>query len=72
MIGKIVYINKNTIFESQVILKLGETTSQYFHIEGMREVIENKKINTSTKVFAFVEDSEGKRYKKILVRAGKV
>ena len=72
LIGKIVYINKTTIFESQVILKQGETTSQYFHIEKMRDVIKNKRINTSTKVFSFVEDSEGKIYKKALVRAGKV
>lgn len=72
LIKKMVYINKNTILESKKILKQGETTSQYFHEEEIRELIKKNEVNSWTNVWALVEDSEGKRYKKKLTRAGRI
>lgn len=64
--GKKVYVNKNTLFDSQIILAQGDVISQYFELEDLMISIEMNKINASTHMYAMVEDTEGKRYKKRL------
>lgn len=71
-IKKLIYINKNTLFESQVILGGGETTSQYFAQEEIINLIKQNQKGNMTPIWAFVEDSEGKRYKKKLTNVGKI
>lgn len=72
LIEKQVYINKNTLFDSQVILSQGETTSQYYSLDEFKKVIREMKINPSIMIKAFVEDTEGKRYKKKLDKVKKI
>ena len=67
-----VYINKNTLLESQILLMQGETTSQYFNIAEMKEKIKERSVNSSCTIRAFMDDTEGKRYKKRLIRADKL
>lgn len=63
-----VYINTQTIFDSQVVLAQGETTSQYYKIDDIRHAIEGMNTSENTMIKAFVEDTEDKKYKKNLTR----
>jgi hypothetical protein len=72
LLGNLVYINKNTLMESQVMLMQGEITSQYFNIDDLKAKIMDSKISTSIIIRAFMEDTEGKRYKRRLIKAGKL
>lgn len=64
-----VYINKNSLFDSQVNLVQGETTSQYFDLGEFRNALLEMKINPLMTVKAFIEDTEGTKYKKKLAKA---
>lgn len=64
-VGKNIFINKKTIRESIVMLKPSETTTQYFYNEDLN-IFKNLKF--CKKVYAYVEDSEGKKYKKYISR----
>ncbi|WP_455391096.1 hypothetical protein [Frisingicoccus sp.] len=68
LIGKTVYVNKNTLFDSQTVLSQGEDTSQYYDINELRQSIYKMNPSPFTKIMAFVEDTEGTRYKKKLQR----
>lgn len=68
LIGKMVYINKNTLFESQILLQQGDTTSQYFEINDLKSSLAHNQISNIAKMIAIVEDTEGKKYKKRLSR----
>ena len=61
-------MNKNTLFDSQTVLSQGEDTSQYYDINELRQSIYKMNPNLFTKIMAFVEDTEGKQYKKKLQR----
>lgn len=67
-----IYINKNTIIESQVMLSQGETTAQYFKINDLKNTLLTLKISPASSLKAFVEDSEGKKYKKKLTSVRKI
>lgn len=64
-IGKEVCININTISESRIMLKPTETTTQYFFDENF-EIF--KEFNPRKRVYAYVEDTEGRKYKKYIGR----
>lgn len=68
LIGDQVYVNKNTLFDSQVNLAQGETTSQYYDISEFKTVLSGLKVSPFLKIKALVEDTEGTRYKKNLAR----
>jgi len=68
LIGKSIYINKNTLFDSQVMLSQGEETSQYYNTNELLSTISKMKVHPFTKITAIVEDTEGTRYKKQLTR----
>lgn len=61
-----VYVNKNTLFDSQISLAQGVTTSQYYDLNEFKTTLASMKANPLTMIKAFVEDSEGTRYKKNL------
>ncbi len=63
-VGDKIMVNPRTIGESQKILHTAENTSQYFSIEEMKSGVSR----LNGKVYAYVEDSEGKTYKKYLCR----
>jgi hypothetical protein len=63
LINDCVYINKNTLFDSQQILGQGETSSQYFDIYDLQDMLIKSKAPSSALIKAFVEDTEGTRYK---------
>lgn len=46
------------------MLNQGETTSQYFVLEDFTSVSIPKEVDDFARVYAYVEDSEGKKYKK--------
>lgn len=66
LIGNQIYINKNTLMESLIVIGQGDTTSQYYDLQEFRATLADMKISPSTKIYAFVEDTEGTRYKKKL------
>lgn len=72
LMGKMVYVNKNSLFDSKIILTQGDETSQYFDSEDLRTSIATNKISISTRMIAMVEDTEGKRYKKRLPKVKKI
>ncbi|MCM1327589.1 MAG: hypothetical protein NC094_08690 [Bacteroidales bacterium] len=72
LMGKMVYVNKNSLFDSQVILTQGDVTSQYFDLEDLKVSIAMNKIKSSTRMIAMIEDTEGKRYKKRLPKIKKI
>jgi len=59
-----IMVNPRTIGESQKILHTAESTSQYFSIEEMKSAVSH----LTGKVYAYLEDSEGKKYKKYLCK----
>lgn len=72
LMGKMVYINKNSLLDSQVILSQGDVTSQYYDIDDLRSAITANNIAPSTRMIALVEDTEGKRYKKRMSKIRRV
>lgn len=72
LMGKMVYINKNSLFDSQVILSQGDVISQYYDINDLRSAVAANNISSSTRMIALVEYTEGKRYKKRMHRVKKV
>ena len=64
-IEKMVYVNVNTVSESLILLKPTETTSQYFFGENFKIF---KDLNPLKKAYAYVEDTEGRKYKKCIGR----
>lgn len=72
LIGKIVYVNKNSLFDSQVILTQGDVTTQYYDMTDLKAFINQNEIRPTTYLIAMVEDTEGKRYKKRLSRVKKI
>lgn len=71
-VKSIVYINTNTIHESQIVLSQGETTSQYYNIQDFKRALSKMEISNFTKIYAYVKDTEGTEYKKYFERVGKV
>lgn len=69
LIGNNIYVNKNTLFDSQVMLSQGEETSQYYKTQEFLAAMSKMNIHPFTKIAAFVEDTEGTRYTKKLQRA---
>ena len=41
LMGEMVYVNKNTIFDSRVTLSQGEETSQYYDIKDLRVAVQS-------------------------------
>lgn len=72
LLGKMVYVNKNSLFDSKVILTQGDETSQYFDLEDLKKSLVMNQISISTRMIAMVEDTEGKRYKKRLPKVKKI
>lgn len=72
LMGKMVYVNKNSLFDDQVILTQGDVTSQYFDLEDLKVSIAMNKIKSSTRMIAMIEDTEGRRYKKRLPKIKKI
>lgn len=68
LMGKYIYINKNSIFDSQVILEQEDLASQYYDIDELKSAVLSNKIPPSVNMIALVEDTEGKRYKKRIQR----
>lgn len=67
-----VYVNKNTLFNSQIVLGQGETTSQYFNLQDFQNTLISSQISPNTRIIGFVEDTEGTRYKKRLAKAKRI
>ena len=70
LIGKMVYINPYTISESQIMLQHSETTTQYYSRDDLKKKIREYKIPSWRKIKVLIEDTEGKRYKKNLLKVG--
>ena len=64
LIGEIVYTDKNRLLEGHIDLNQGDETSHYFRLDEMQNLIRVNKIDKSDKMIAYVEDTEGKKYKK--------
>jgi hypothetical protein len=58
-------INIHTIKESQISLAIGESTTQYFDDKNLLEIV---KLSAKFKVFGYVEDTEGQKYKKYICK----
>lgn len=71
-INSYVYINKLTLHESQIILRQGETTSQYYEIGEFKRALIAMEVNDFTKVYAYVKDTEGTEYKKYFANVKKI
>ena len=69
LINKQIYTNFSTIADSQIILAIGECTSQYFESNDLRKI---KKLNGNFKVYGYVEDTENRKYKKYICRLKKI
>lgn len=64
-VGKNIFTNIKTIEESRIILKPAETTTQYFWSSDYSNL---SKVNQNKKAYAYLEDSEGKIYKKYICK----
>lgn len=62
-------INTNTIKESLVTLSIGDSTEQYFDNKGLKVL---KSFKPNAKVYGYVEDTEGKIYKKYICKVNKI
>lgn len=58
-----VYINKNSLFNSQDVLSQGDATSQYYDIDDLRSAVTVNNVSPSTRMIVLVEDTEGKDIK---------
>ncbi len=65
-----VFINFNTIGESQIKLEQGSETTQYFTSKYLKK--EFIKYNGRTRVYAYVEDTEGTIKKKYICRINQI
>lgn len=65
-------INTNTLFESQVILNQGDTTTQYFAINDLKNLLVKNNVSKNSIVKAIIIDSEGKIYKKRLTSVKRI
>ncbi len=65
-----VFINFNTIGESQIKLGQGSETTQYFTSKYLKK--EFIKYNGRTRVYAYVEDTEGTIKKKYICRINQI
>lgn len=61
-----VYFNKNTIYQNTIILKPGDTTTQYFEKKDYAIFYKNNSKNK--RIYAFAKDESGKLYKKYLCK----
>lgn len=64
LIGEMVYVDKNALLEGYFDLCQGDETSHYFRMDELQQLIEKNNIGMFKKMIAFVEDTEGKKYKK--------
>lgn len=71
-IKSVVYINKFTLHESQIVLSQGETTSQYYEIQDFKKALSGMNFSGFAKIYAYVKDTEGTEYKKYFTRIRKV
>lgn len=62
-------MNTNTIKESLITLSTGDSTEQYFDNTNLKGL---KKFRTNSIIYGYVEDTEGKKYKKYICRVGKI
>lgn len=62
-VGKDKIINRNTITQSQILLKPTETTTQYF---SKNELTIFKEYKMNKRIYAYVDDTEGKNYRKYI------
>lgn len=67
-----VLTNIDTMQESRTILTQGEETEQYFQTEGVIHSLKSMQVSSSTKVYAYVKDSEGKEYKKYIAKVSEI
>ena len=67
-----ILINIDTMQESRLILTQGEETEQYFQIGGIIHTLQSMQVSGSTKVFAYVKDTEGKEYKKYFAKVSEI
>lgn len=58
-----VYIQPRTLSKSQIMLDQGETISQYSILADFTSVLIPKEVDNFARVYAYVEDSEGKNIK---------
>ena len=72
LVNDYLYINQKTIFDSQIILAQGETTSQYFDEDELKRTLIRLGVSPKTKIKAYVEDTEDTKYKKKLMKAEKM
>lgn len=63
--GKNVYFNKDTINQSTILLKPADFTTQYIDKKDYSIFFKNSK---KFKIYAFVKDESGKKYKKYLCK----
>lgn len=63
-VDKKCYVNMKTIKDSQIVLSIGETTTQYFEKNELKQL---KELKRNFKVYGYVEDTEGKNIKNIYV-----
>lgn len=71
-IEKHVYINKYTLHESQIMLSQGESISQYYEMDDFRNALASMQVYDSTKIYAYVKDTEGTEYKKYFSKVSTV
>ncbi len=67
-IGKENIVNLDTLHESKKVLSPTEETSQYFEIEHLKYQLEKYKNYPRKRIYGFIEDTEGTRYKRKLSR----
>lgn len=65
-VGKNIYTNFNTIDKSKIMLKPTETTTQYFYNNDLKVFM---KLKSNKRLYAYAEDTEGKKYKKYIGKA---
>lgn len=68
LINKKVYTNIKTVADSQIVLSTGDSTTQYFDNNELKNIKEN----IGFKVYGFIEDTEGKKYKKYICKLRKL
>lgn len=67
-INKKIYQNFNTISDSQIVLSTGDSTSQYFDNKYLKQIKEN----VNSRVYGYIEDTEGTKHKKYIGRLKKI
>lgn len=72
LIGEMVYVDKNALLEGCLELCQGDEISHYFRIDELQQLIKKNNIGMVQKMIAFVEDTEGKKYKKRISRVRQI